>query len=107
MITADDRLDKIADDFVEHCTTRWESGKSMLVCIDKSPAPGCTSASCRAGRPNWRKCRRLPCKKTLNSRAPQTRRCGKNCSRKRERLRQQAAWMEQTIIEIDHQRGAE
>lgn len=35
VITADDRLDKIADDFVEHCSTRWESGKSMLVCIDK------------------------------------------------------------------------
>jgi type I restriction enzyme R subunit len=35
VITADDRLDKIADDFVEHCALRWESGKSMLVCIDK------------------------------------------------------------------------
>jgi type I restriction enzyme R subunit len=35
VITADDRLDQIAADFVEHCTTRWESGKSMLVCIDK------------------------------------------------------------------------
>lgn len=35
VITADDRLDKIAEDFVEHCSTRWESGKSMLVCIDK------------------------------------------------------------------------
>jgi type I restriction enzyme, R subunit len=35
VITADDRLDKIAADFVEHCTTRWQSGKSMLVCIDK------------------------------------------------------------------------
>ena len=35
VITADDRLDKIAEDFVEHCTTRWESGKSMMVCIDK------------------------------------------------------------------------
>src|ERR1043166_4269142 len=22
-------------DFVEHCATRWESGKAMLVCIDK------------------------------------------------------------------------
>lgn len=29
VITADDRLDKLADDFVEHCSTRW------LVCIDK------------------------------------------------------------------------
>ena len=35
VITADDRLDKIAADFVEHCATRWQSGKSMLVCIDK------------------------------------------------------------------------
>lgn len=35
VITADDRLEKIANDFVEHCTARWESGKSMLVCIDK------------------------------------------------------------------------
>lgn len=35
IITADDRLDKIANDFVEHCSQRWESGKSMLVCIDK------------------------------------------------------------------------
>ena len=35
VITADDRLDKVADDFVEHCSTRWESGKSMFVCIDK------------------------------------------------------------------------
>jgi type I restriction enzyme R subunit len=35
VMTADERLDKIAADFVEHCATRWESGKSMLVCIDK------------------------------------------------------------------------
>jgi type I restriction enzyme R subunit len=35
IITADERLDKIAADFVEHCAIRWESGKSMLVCIDK------------------------------------------------------------------------
>lgn len=35
VITADERLDKIAADFVDHCATRWESGKSMLICIDK------------------------------------------------------------------------
>ena len=35
VITADDRLEKIAADFVEHYATRWQSGKSMLVCIDK------------------------------------------------------------------------
>src|SRR5258705_1265649 len=35
VITAGDRLDKLADDFVEHCSTRWQTGKSMVVCIDK------------------------------------------------------------------------
>jgi type I restriction enzyme R subunit len=35
VITADDRPDKLAEDFVEHCATRWQSGKSTLVCIDK------------------------------------------------------------------------
>ena len=35
VITADERLDRIAADFVEQCATRWESGKSLFVCIDK------------------------------------------------------------------------
>ncbi|MXX74482.1 MAG: type I restriction endonuclease subunit R [Holophagales bacterium] len=35
VITADERLERIAEDFVDHCAKRWESGKSMLVCIDK------------------------------------------------------------------------
>ena len=35
VITADERLEKIAADFVDHCAARWQSGKSMLVCIDK------------------------------------------------------------------------
>ena len=35
VITADDRLDEIAADLVEHCSARWEAGKAMLVCIDK------------------------------------------------------------------------
>ena len=34
-VTADERLEKIAADFVDHCATRWQSGKSMFVCIDK------------------------------------------------------------------------
>jgi len=32
---ARDLLNKLAKDFVEHCSTRWQTGKSMLVCIDK------------------------------------------------------------------------
>jgi type I restriction enzyme R subunit len=35
IITADERLDKIAADFVDHCATRWQSGKTLFVCIDK------------------------------------------------------------------------
>ena len=35
VVTADERLEKIAADFVEHCAKRWESGKSLFVCIDK------------------------------------------------------------------------
>jgi type I restriction enzyme R subunit len=35
IITADERLDRIARDFVVHYSTAWESGKAMLVCIDK------------------------------------------------------------------------
>ncbi len=35
IITADERLDRIARDFVRHYSTGWESGKAMLVCIDK------------------------------------------------------------------------
>ncbi|PYO97693.1 MAG: type I restriction endonuclease subunit R [Gemmatimonadetes bacterium] len=35
VITADDRLEKLAEDFVEHCSIHWQTGKSMLVCVDK------------------------------------------------------------------------
>jgi len=35
IITAEKRLNQIAQDFVEHYTTSWEAGKAILVCIDK------------------------------------------------------------------------
>ena len=35
IITADKRLDQVAQDFVTHYSTAWETGKAMLVCIDK------------------------------------------------------------------------
>lgn len=35
IITAGKRLDQVARDFVNHYSTSWETGKSMLVCIDK------------------------------------------------------------------------
>ena len=35
IVTAGRRLDQVARDFVQHYATAWESGKAMLVCIDK------------------------------------------------------------------------
>ncbi|WP_373498727.1 type I restriction endonuclease subunit R [Desulfococcus sp.] len=35
IITAGKRLDQVARDFVNHFSTAWETGKAMLVCIDK------------------------------------------------------------------------
>lgn len=35
IITATSRLDQIARDFVAHYANAWETGKAMLVCIDK------------------------------------------------------------------------
>jgi type I restriction enzyme R subunit len=35
IITAGKRLDQVARDFVRHYSSAWESGKAMLVCIDK------------------------------------------------------------------------
>jgi type I restriction enzyme R subunit len=35
IITAGTRLDQVARDFVQHYATAWETGKAMLVCIDK------------------------------------------------------------------------
>ncbi len=35
IITASKRLDQVARDFVQHYSTAWETGKAMLVCIDK------------------------------------------------------------------------
>jgi type I restriction enzyme, R subunit len=35
VFTAEKRLEAIAQDFVSHYTQRWETGKAMIVCIDK------------------------------------------------------------------------
>jgi len=35
VVTAEKRLKQVARDFVDHYSTAWESGKAMLVCIDK------------------------------------------------------------------------
>ena len=100
VITADDRLDKLADDFVEHCTTRFETGKSMLVCIDKIT---CARMLQRI-EPRWsgklaNVRAQLPIKEVELATATDAdtrERLGKEV----DFLRRQAEWMESTIIEI-------
>jgi len=100
VITADDRLDKLAADFVEHCSTRWQTGKSMLVCIDKIT---CARMFQRI-EPRWRA--RLdalragiPAKEGELAAAtdPDVR---ERLTAELARLRGQAQWMESTILEI-------
>ncbi len=86
VITADDRLDKIAADFVEHCSTRWESGKSMLVCIDKITC----ARMWQLIMPRWQA-------KIARVKASAK---AEHDAEVRGKLEAQAKWMEETIIEI-------
>lgn len=100
VITADDRLDKLAEDFVEHCSTRWQTGKSMLVCIDKIT---CARMFQRI-EPHW-KARLARLKMQIPSRESEFAAATDLDLRVRisaevEALRSQVEWMESTIIEI-------
>ncbi len=100
VVTADDRLDKIATDFVEHCSTRWESGKSMLVCIDKITCARMHHLII----PLWQaklaavRDQILQCEYELKSIADQDLLDAK--AKELSWLKGQAAWMSETIIEI-------
>ena len=100
VITADDRLDKLADDFVEHCSTRWESGKSLLVCIDKVT---CARMLQRI-EPRWR-ARAGQLRALIPVREAALAAATDEAERERlaqgiEALRRQVRWMDETLIEI-------
>ncbi len=38
VLTAPERLERVAEDFVAHYTRRWQTGKAMLICLDKLTA---------------------------------------------------------------------
>ncbi|NLF19115.1 MAG: type I restriction endonuclease subunit R [Lentisphaerae bacterium] len=100
VITADDRLDRIADDFVEHCAARWESGKCMLVCIDKITcgrmyqriAPRWQGKLAALQAQVWAGEAQLQAATDDDQRA--------EVHRALTRLRGQAAWMADTLIQI-------
>ena len=100
VITADDRLDKLAEDFVEHCSTRWQTGKSMLVCIDKIT---CARMFQRI-EPRWKdklaRIQALIPGKEAESAAATDADSRERLTGEIDALRSQAQWMESTIIEI-------
>ena len=100
IITADDRLDKLAEDFVEHCSTRWEAGKSMFVCIDKITC----GRMLQRVEPLWKVKQAAVAKLAEETEAQYVFAADldeKEILKKRlEKLRGQAAWMESTIIEM-------
>jgi type I restriction enzyme R subunit len=100
VITADDRLDKLADDFVEHCSTRWQTGKSMLVCIDKIT---CARMYQRI-EPRWKaklaQVQALISQKEADLSAASDTDVRERLGRDLEVLRGQAQWMSSTVIEL-------
>ena len=100
VITADERLEKLADDFVEHAITRWESGKSMLVCIDKITC----ARMFMLIEPRWKKKLAMVRKEVLAREAALSIPCDSETRQmltdQRNRLAAQAEWLESTIIEI-------
>jgi len=100
VITADDRLDKLAADFVEHCSTRWQSGKSMLVCIDKVT---CARMFQRI-EPRWKaklaQLKALIPTKEAELAASDDPDARERLSKQLDELRGRAQWMESTLIEI-------
>jgi len=100
VITADERIDKIAADFVEHCAKRWESGKSLFVCIDKIT---CARILQRI-EPRWKAkaaAVRAECAtKKAEAAAAADKSIRATLADQAAKLEQQAQWLEETIVEI-------
>lgn len=89
VVTADQRLDKIAADLVEHCAARWESGKALLVCIDKIT---CARIFQRI-MPRWQT-------KAASVRQAALAAAVEGRDAEAAKLTGQADWMDETIVEI-------
>ena len=100
VITADERLHKIAADFVEHCATRWQSGKSMLVCIDKITCARMHQLIV----PRWQ-AKAAAVRGLADTRRAEAEMAGDEAVRtvfleEAEEFTAQAAWLDETIVEI-------
>jgi len=100
VVTADDRLDKLADDLVDHCSARWQSGKAMLVCIDKIT---CARMHDRVTT-RWKK-KVESLRQEANAKASASVAAGdadekERIQREWDALRDRIGWMESTLIHL-------
>ncbi|MEX0880591.1 MAG: HsdR family type I site-specific deoxyribonuclease, partial [Thermoanaerobaculia bacterium] len=100
VITAGDRLEKIAADLVEHCSARWQAGKAMVVCIDKITCARMLQQIDRFWRSKIEELRGL-------APAVESQRLAARVPEEQERLERDLAalqgrirWMEDSIIEV-------
>ena len=100
VITADERLEKIAADFVEHCATRWQSGKSMLVCIDKITCARMFQSIQRSWKARAADVRRVAEAKHAAAKTAADEADRDVLAGEAEELAAQADWLDETIVEI-------
>ena len=100
VITADERLDKLAADFVEHCTTRWESGKSMLICIDKITCARMLQLIAPRWQAKTASVRAVADAKRAETQAARDETTRAALEEEAQQLAAQAAWLDETIVEI-------
>ena len=100
VITADERLEKIAADFVEHCATRWQSGKSMLVCIDKITCARMLQLIVPRWQAKAADVRGAAEAKRREAEAVADEAVCETLAKEADKLAAQAAWLDETIVEI-------
>jgi type I restriction enzyme R subunit len=100
VITADQRLDKIAADFVEHCATRWESGKSLFVCIDKITCARMYQRIMPLWRDKAAAVRAASLAKQVEAASAQDEAIRDQLAEQAATLESQAQWLDETIVEI-------
>ena len=100
VITADERLDKIATNFVDHCATRWESGKSMMVCIDKITCARMLQLIQERWQAKAQTVRAAAEAKRAEAETAAHMAYRVKLSEESDKLTAQAVWLDETIVEI-------
>ncbi len=100
VITADERLEKLAADFVEHCAIRWQSGKSMLVCIDKITCARMLQLIVPKWQAKAAEVRDAAAMKQVEAEGATDEAVREALAEQAAELEAQAAWLDETIVEI-------